>query len=54
VPWNDVLKWRSNEKLVLVYPAANLFYLIPRHFFQSESDYCEFLALLNSKLGKAR
>jgi hypothetical protein len=50
VPWSEILDWRYNKKCLLLYPGGNVFHLIPSHFFQSEVQYNEFIALLKSKL----
>lgn len=54
VPWQEIVKWRSNESLLLLYPANNVFYLIPRHFFSSGGEFSDFLTLVETKIGKAR
>jgi hypothetical protein len=54
VPWSHVIKWRSNDKLLLLYPASGLFYLLPSHFFPSSDAFKEFVTLVRSKLGKAK
>lgn len=53
VPWSHVIKWRSNDKLLLLYPASGLFYLLPSHFFPSPDAFREFVTQVQSKLGKA-
>ncbi|MGH8107613.1 MAG: YcxB family protein [Arenimonas sp.] len=53
VPWSEIIKWRYNEKSVMFYPGNNVFHLIPGHFFSSDSQFQEFIAILDTKLGKA-
>lgn len=52
VPWSHIVKWRHNEKLVLLYPADNAFHLVPRHFFPDPRAYGDFLATLTARVGK--
>jgi len=54
VPWSQIMKWRNNRKLVLLYPAGSVFHLIPSHFFPNENDFKSFLDTLESRLGKAK
>lgn len=54
VPWSHVIKWRSNDELLLLYPASGLFYLLPSHFFPNSEAFKEFVTLVRSKLGKAK
>ena len=53
VPWSHIVKWRCNKSVVLVYPARNLFYLVPRHCFSSQSEFGEFTNLLKERIGAA-
>jgi YcxB-like protein len=53
IPWGEIVKWRCNKQAVLIYPAKNLFHIIPSHFFSSNSEFEEFISLLINKLGKA-
>lgn len=54
LPWGHIHKWRSNDKLLLVYPAGNIFHPIPRHFFDSTGEYEGLIALLEERAGDAR
>jgi len=53
VPWTHIVKWRASDKLLLLYPVANLFHLIPAHFFDRPEDFRTFLVLIEERLGKA-
>jgi hypothetical protein len=53
VPWSYVIKWRYNDRLLLLYPANTVFYLLPSHLFPSSEAFHDFVALVKSKLGKA-
>lgn len=52
VPWSHIVKWRHNPRLVLLYPASNVFHLVPRHFFPEAQAYADFLATLHARIGK--
>jgi hypothetical protein len=54
IPWSHIIKWRSNKKLVLLYPAENVFHLIPLHLFDGPEAFNSFISTLKSNLGKAR
>jgi uncharacterized protein YjeT (DUF2065 family) len=53
VPWSHIAKWRSNRKLLLLYPASNVFHLIPSGFFPTQDAFIEFVKIVESKVGKA-
>ena len=54
VPWSHIVKWRNNKELLLLYPANNVFYMIPDHFFANKEDYMAFIDTVKSHLGKVR
>jgi hypothetical protein len=53
LPWADIRKWRQNKRLVLVYPANNIFHMIPRRFFENDESFKQFTALLETRVGKS-
>ncbi len=53
VPWGHIAKWRSNGKLLLLYPAGTLFYLVPARFFPNQESFAELVKLVEVKVGKA-
>lgn len=53
-PWAHIIKWKRNKKLLLLYPADNLFYVLPSSFFPSQEAFNEFLRVMEEKAGKAR
>jgi hypothetical protein len=53
VPWSEIVKWRQNDKLLLLYPANNVFHLVPRHFFTTQEAYAEFVEVLKARCGNA-
>ncbi len=50
VPWDEIYKWKSSDKLILLYPTSNIFYMLPRHFFHMDKEYMDFVGLLNEKI----
>ncbi len=53
VPWSHIVKWKNNKKLAILYPAGNLFYMVPNHFFAGPVEFEAFVATLKERLGKA-
>ena len=53
VPWDEILKWRSNSKLVLLYPTSMVFYLVPAHFFDGAESYSAFIKIIQARVGNA-
>ena len=53
VPWSHIVKWRFNKSLVLLYPASNIFYLVPSHCFSTQSEFEEFTNLIRERVGAA-
>ena len=53
VPWGHLVKWRANSSLVLLYPARNLFYLVPKHCFPDSEQFAQFQARLTERVGRA-
>jgi YcxB-like protein len=54
VPWSYIVKWRNNKKLLLLYPANNVFYIVPNHFFAKQEDYITFIDTVKGYLGNAK
>ena len=50
-PWTDYLKWKEGDKVFLLYIADDAFQIIPKRFFQSETDVGLFRELLKAKIG---
>jgi|JI8StandDraft_1071087.scaffolds.fasta_scaffold168177_2 hypothetical protein len=53
VPWAQIIKWRRNRRLVLLYPASTVFYLIPSHFFDSNESFERFARTIEEHVGRA-
>ena len=39
IPWRNIIKVRANNDLLLLYPGPNIFYILTREFFASDSDW---------------
>jgi hypothetical protein len=52
VPWSDFLKWKEGNRAFLLYVSDDMFHVVPRHFFQSETDVAAFRDILAAKVGK--
>lgn len=53
VPWSHIRKWRRDSKLLLLYPASSLFYLIPSHLFENDAAFSDFVSLIETKTGRS-
>ena len=53
VPWADLVKSKKNQKLILLYPARNIFYMLPQRLFGDAEQFESFALLVSNKLGKA-
>ncbi|WP_101675552.1 YcxB family protein [Alloalcanivorax mobilis] len=54
LPWDHIVKWRRGKRVILIYPARNLFYMLPAHFFADQDQMDRFATLLQQHVGKAR
>jgi hypothetical protein len=52
--WKDFIRWRANEKVVLVYVAPRLFYIIPTRLAEPGFPIEELKTLLARELGLPR
>ena len=52
IPWNEILKWKCNKKLLLLYPASSLFCVLPLSIFKSQDDTVAFQDELKKRVGK--
>lgn len=53
VPWSEIVKWRHGKNLLLLYPASNIFHIIPKHFFTTSEEYGVFIQTLKEQIGNA-
>lgn len=49
-PWTDYLKWKEGSKVFLIYMSDQLYQVMPKRFFSSESDVDAFRELLSRKI----
>lgn len=49
LPWSHIHNHVTSPQLTLIYRTDNLFHMIPKHFFTSDSDYMSFITCLNNK-----
>lgn len=54
VPWSHIIKWRQSNTLLLLYPASNVFHLIPSHFFPTNESFSEFKEIIRKNIGNAK
>jgi hypothetical protein len=54
INWSDFFKWKDGKDMILLYPAPNLFYPIPKRIFETESDLLAIHDLLSNCLGKPK
>ncbi|MCK5034476.1 MAG: YcxB family protein [Candidatus Sabulitectum sp.] len=52
IRWEKLLKWRQNEKYILIYPMPKLFHIIPVRVADSGFDIQALVKLLESRVGK--
>ena len=46
LPWGHIHKWRTNNRITLIYRTSNMFHLIPKEFFSSDDEYHAFVQTL--------
>lgn len=51
IVWENVLKWRQNERFVLVYPMPQLFHILPKSVAEQGFDLPGLLERLNRHVG---
>lgn len=52
--WAQIVRWREDERFVLVYISPVLFHIVPRHAPSAEFDVEALRAALSRQLGPAR
>lgn len=51
-PWSDYLRWKEGGKCFLLYMSDNLFQIVPKRFFHSDSDIDTFREMLTMRIGR--
>ena len=53
LPWDHIVKWRSNRKVLILYPTTNIYHLIPARLFTDSDAYKAFAKMLEEHVGCA-
>lgn len=51
--WESIHKWRENKEFILIYPAPNLFHVIPKRLSNSGLDIESLASSLGKNIGSA-
>jgi len=51
VSWAEAHKWKSNDKIILVYLSDRMFRMFPRRWFASDADFQDLKNLLLKTIG---
>lgn len=54
MPWGDYLKWKANEKLVLLYQSPQLYNMVPRRVCGSKQEWHDLVTFIEAKMGRQR
>ena len=52
VRWENIYKWRQNDRYLLIYPMPRLYHIIPKSIESSGFDISALVAMLQAKVGK--
>ncbi len=50
-PWGELVKWRQDKRVFLVYFTPRLFWIVPKRLFAGAGERESFAALLREKIG---
>lgn len=50
-PWDELVKWRQNKRVFLVYFTSRLFWIVPKRLFADDGERSGFAALLRNRIG---
>ena len=53
LPWDHIVKWRSNRKVLILYPTMNIYHLMPARLFTDAEAYEAFAKMLEEHVGRA-
>jgi len=53
LPWDHIVKWRSNRKVLILYPTTNLYHVLPARLFADSEAYEAFAKMLEKHAGRA-
>ena len=52
-PWDDYLKWKQNDQLILIYLSDCMYHMLPKGLFVDPADFDRVRDLLREHIGKA-
>ena len=52
-PWEDYLKWKQNDQLILLYFSDCLYHMVPKRFFADAHDFEKLRELIPGKIGSS-
>ena len=53
LPWDHVVKWRRNRKVLILYPTTNIYHVMPARLFTDSEAYEAFAKILEKHVGCA-
>ena len=53
-PWSDYLKWKEGDKAFLLFMSDNMYQVVPKRFFDPESEVGGFRALLEKHVPRGK
>ena len=51
-PWDDYLKWKQNDNLILLYLSDCMYHMLPNRFFSNANEVDGLREILRSRIGK--
>ena len=53
LPWDHIVEWRSNRKVLILYPTTNIYHVMPARLFADSEAYEAFVKMLAERAGCA-
>jgi len=53
LPWDHIVRWRSDRKVLILYPTTNLYHVLPARLFVDSEGYEAFAKMLEEHAGHA-
>jgi hypothetical protein len=53
LPWNHIVRWRRNRKVLILYPTTNIYHVLPARLFADAEAYEAFARMLDEQAGRA-
>ena len=53
LPWDHIVKWRSNRRVLILYPTTNIYHVMPARLFADSEAYEAFAKMLEEHVGCA-